>query len=271
MPLDSGYMHYVDEGSGETLLFVHGTPTWSFLYRDFIKTFSQTHRCIAIDHIGFGLSEKPDHFDGQPPAHAHNLSEFINKLDLQNITMVVHDFGGPIGLAAAIQNQERIKQVVLFNTWLWETKNNPDAQKINKILHSWIGKFLYLRMNFSVRVLLKKGYYDKKKLTARIHKQYLSPFPNARSRRSLLNLGKALVGASDWYQEQWTKLSLLEKKPWLLLWGTEDDFITQEYLQKWKTRFPNADVKEYPCGHFIQEEKPLEAIQAITSFLQQSQ
>jgi haloalkane dehalogenase len=263
-----GQMHYVDEGKGEIILFIHGTPTWSFLYRDFIKSFSTTHRCIAIDHIGFGLSEKPDHSEGTPQMHAQHVSEFIEKLDLKNITLVVHDFGGPIGLSAAIKHHDRIKQVVVFNTWLWETKNVRAAQKINKILHSWIGKFLYLRLNFSARVLLKQGYDNKRLLTRLIHRQYLSPFPNAASRRSLLHLGKALVGSSDWYEEQWNRLNVLEQKPWLFLWGTKDEFITPDYLQKWKARFSNADVKELVCGHFVQEEKSSESIQYIHSFLQ---
>ena len=265
--LDAGKMHYVDEGKGEVILFIHGTPTWSFLYREYISELSKKYRCIAIDHIGFGLSEKPDSFDGKAQSHSKNLAEFIEKLDLKNITIVVHDFGGPIGLSSAIKNHNRIKQVVLFNTWLWETKNNPEAQKVDKIIHSGIGKFLYLRMNFSPKFLLKKGFYDKKKLSKKIHKQYLYPFPNKSSRISLLNLGKSLVGSSDWYQEQWKSLDKLEQKPWLILWGTKDGFITTEYLQKWKNRIPNAKVKEYECGHFIQEEKTKETIEEIEKFM----
>ena len=267
--LDAGRMHYVDEGKGEIILFVHGTPAWSFLYREYVAELSKSYRCIAIDHIGFGLSEKPEKFDGKPQSHSKNLTEFIEKLDLKEITLVVHDFGGPIGLSSAIKNHNSIKQVILFNTWLWETKNNPEAQKINKIINSKIGKFLYLIMNFSPKVLLKKGYYEKKKLTKRIHSQYISPFPNKPSRLSLLNIGKSLVGSSDWYQKQWKNLDKLERKPWLILWGTKDEFITTEYLQKWKRRLPNSIVKEFDCGHFVQEEKTKETIQEILKWLKQ--
>jgi haloalkane dehalogenase len=265
--LAAGKMHYVDEGKGAVILFVHGTPTWSFLYRDFIAALSKNYRCVAIDHIGFGLSEKPVSFDGKPQSHSKNLTEFIEKLNLSEVTLVVHDFGGPIGLASAIQNHSRIKQLVLFNTWLWETKANPAAQKVDKIINSGIGKFLYLRMNFSPKFLLKKGLYDKKKLSKKAHKQYIFPFPNKSSRASLLNIGKSLVGSSDWYQKQWEMLDQLEQKPWLILWGTKDEFITPEYLEKWEKRLPNARVKEFDCGHFVQEEKSLEAIQAIEQFM----
>ncbi len=265
--LNAGKMHYIDEGNGEIILFVHGTPTWSFLYRDYIASLSKKYRCIAIDHIGFGLSEKPIDFDGKPESHSKNLTEFIKKNELQNITLVVHDFGGPIGLGSAIENNERIKRVVLFNSWLWETKDNSSAQKVDKILHSRLGEFMYLRMNFSPKVLLKKGVYDKNKLTKNAHQHYIKPFPNKVSRLSLLNIGKSLVGSSNWYQKQWKQLDKLESKPWLILWGTKDEFITTEYLEKWKNRLPNAQVKEFDCGHFVQEEKTQETIQAIDVFM----
>ena len=84
--LSAGMMHFVDEGSGDVLLFVHGTPTWSFLYRNLIKYFSKHFRCIAIDHLGFGLSEKPNNFDGSPESHSKNLGEFISKMNLTKIT-----------------------------------------------------------------------------------------------------------------------------------------------------------------------------------------
>ena len=265
--LGAGKMHYIEEGKGETLLFIHGTPAWSLLYRKFMTSLSKEYHCIAIDHLGFGLSEKPPTFDGTPQSHAKNLGEFIQKLNLDNITLVVHDFGGPIGLGAGIENHEKIKRVVLMNTWLWETKNNPEAQKVDKILNGGIGRFLYLRMNFSPRFLLKKAFYDKQKLTKKVHQQYIRPFPNKDSRLSLLNIGKALVGSSDWYQAQWEKLGVLETKPWLILWGTKDAFITPEYLAKWRQRIPAATVKELECGHFVQEEKPAEAIQEIRGFM----
>ncbi len=268
--LNAGKMHYVDEGGGEIILFVHGTPTWSFLYRDYIASLSKKYRCIAVDHIGFGLSEKPNNFDGKPESHSKNLTEFIEKLNLQNITLVVHDFGGPIGLSSAIENNERIKRVVLFNSWLWKTQDNPNAQKIDKILNSGLGKFMYLRMNISPKVLLKKGVYDKNKLSKKEHKHYIKPFPNKASRQSLLNIGKSLVGSSNWYQNQWEQLDKLKSIPWLILWGTKDEFITMPYLEKWKNQLPNAQVHLFDCGHFIQEEKTQETIQKIDIFMNEN-
>jgi pimeloyl-ACP methyl ester carboxylesterase len=265
--LEAGNMHYVDKGQGDVILFVHGTPTWSFLYRDFIKELSEDYRCIAIDHLGFGLSDKPDSFSGTPEWHSQNLSEFINKLNLKNITLVVHDFGGPIGLTAGIENSERIDKVVLFNTWLWSTEQRKDAQKIDNVVHSKLGRFMYLNLNFSPKVLLKKGFANKKYLTKEIHQQYILPFPDKTSRIPLLDLAKALVGSSDWYQSQWKLLHKLEDKEWLIIWGTEDKFITSDNMEKWQERIPNAKTTELKCGHFVQEEATEESIQTIRAFM----
>lgn len=265
--LEAGKMHYIDEGQGDIILFIHGTPTWSFIYRDYISSLSKKYRCIAIDHIGYGLSEKPENFNGTPQNHSQNLTEFIEKLNLENITIVVHDFGGSIGLSSAIKNHNKIKQVVLFNTWLWKTKDNKEVQKIDKILNSGIGKFMYLNLNFSPKYLLKKGFYNKKNLSKNIHKQYIKPFPNKISRLALLQMGKSLLGSSDWYEEQWNNLDKIEQKPFLILWGTKDEFLTTDYLEKWKNKLPNAIVNEFKCGHFIQEEKTNETIQEIEKFM----
>ena len=265
--LETGKMHYIDEGKGDTILFVHGTPTWSFLYRNFIKKLSSNYRCIAIDHIGFGLSEKPPSFAGTPQLHAKNLSTFIKKLDLRNITLIVHDFGGPVGLGAGIENAERIKKIVLLNSWLWETKNDEDALKVDRLINGWLGKLLYLNFNFSPKVLLKQGFSDKKKLKKEIHRHYTGPFPNKQSRQSLLRIGESLVGSSDWYQQQWEELDQLITKDWLILWGMKDKFITPGYLDKWKKRIPASTIIEFDCGHFVQEENATEAITAIEKFL----
>lgn len=265
--LSEGKMHYVDEGQGEVLLFVHGTPTWSFLYRDFVKKLSQNYRCIAVDHLGFGLSDKPADYPGRPQDHAKNLLKLIQHLDLYNITLFVHDFGGPIGLGAALEQPDRVSRIVMFNTWLWETASNPAVKKIDKIANSILGRFLYLRLNFSPKVLLKKGFADKKKLSKEVHQHYTKPFPNKDSRQSLLRLAESLYGSSDWYQAQWEKLSVLQDKPWLILWGTQDEFITTDYLKVWTKRLPQAEVKTFDCGHFVPEERTTEAIKPIQSFL----
>src|SRR4051812_20025305 len=100
--LRQGRVHYVDEGSGPVMLLVHGTPTWSFEYRHLIRAFSARFRVIAPDHLGFGLSDRPQRFSYSPEAHAEVLREFVSALGLSDVFLVVHDFGGPIGLPLAL-------------------------------------------------------------------------------------------------------------------------------------------------------------------------
>lgn len=269
LQLPAGTMHYIDEGEGDVILFVHGTPTWSFLYRNQIRALSQHYRCIAIDHIGFGLSDKPEQFSGTPQAHAHNLAQFIHALQLKNITLVVHDFGGPIGLSYAIQHPDNVARIVLMNTWLWETKHNKDAQKVGKLLHSGIGKFLYLYLNFSARVLLKQGFAEKHMLSKVIHAHYTRVFPTKTSRYALLRIGQALLDSSDWYQQQWEQRENIVHKPFLVLWGNKDAFITPPYLHKWREALHNARIISYECGHFVQEEQAAEVSTEIANFMQE--
>lgn len=264
---NAGNMHYVDEGQGEPILFVHGTPAWSFLYREQIKALSKTHRCIALDHIGFGLSDKPAEFDGTPQAHSERLEALVNHLGLKDITLVVHDFGGPIGLSFALRNPDKVKRIAIMNTWLWETNSNPEAHKVDKILNSWLGKFMYLNLNFSPKMLLKQGFYDKSKLTKAIHAHYIKVFPNKNSRHGLLKIGQALLGSSAWYQQQWEQIDKLADKPILIMWGMKDTFIKPEFLEKWQEKLPNAKVVKYDNGHFLQEEIPNNITEQIKAFI----
>jgi pimeloyl-ACP methyl ester carboxylesterase len=262
-------MHYVDEGQGEVILMIHGTPTWSFLYRHLIKDLSKNHRCIAIDHLGFGLSDKPRKYSYKPEELAKNLRYFIEQLDLKNITLMVHDFGGSIGLAYAIENPENVKRIVLFNTWMWSYKGNKDAEMASKFFGSSIGKFLYKKLNFSPRVMLKMGYGDKKKLTPEIHKQYMQAFPQPEDRNSTWHFAKEIIGSGDWWDRLFSQKEKISKIPTLILWGMKDKFLTPAFLEKWKSIFKNKEVHEFKnAGHFVQEEEKELVGKLVREFLQ---
>lgn len=114
--LGPGTMRYLDEGDGESVVMVHGTPTWSFLYRHLVKGLRDRYRCVVPDHLGFGLSDKPARWSYAPADQARNLTTLIETLGLKDITLVVHDFGGPIGLSYALEHPENVRRLVLFNT-----------------------------------------------------------------------------------------------------------------------------------------------------------
>ncbi|MEO0473111.1 MAG: alpha/beta fold hydrolase, partial [Bacteroidota bacterium] len=238
---EEGRLHYIDEGAGQPILFVHGTPVWSFVYRHLIAAFSQTHRCIAVDHLGFGLSDHPEACDYRPQAHARRLKGLIEKLDLRDFILVVHDFGGPIGLGAALEMPARVARIVIMNTWLWQTEDDPNAIRVNRLLNGWIGRFMYLQLNASARFLIPAAFADKKKLTKQIHHHYRKVFPSPGSRKGALEIGKSLLDASAWYGSLGRQLGALHHASSLILWGEKDPFIQMDALAKWQNLLPNAE------------------------------
>jgi haloalkane dehalogenase len=267
---DAGRLHYVDEGRGPVLVMVHGTPTWSFLYRHLIRDLSRDHRVVALDHLGFGLSDKPADWGYRPSDHARNLEILIETLDLRDIALAVHDFGGPIGLAYATRHPENVRALVLFNTWLWSLRGTR-AERLSRLMGSPLGRFLYQRLNASPRVLLPAAFGDRSKLTKDVHRQYIRAFGSPEERRGPWVLARELVGSSDWYEELWSRREALVGKPTLLLWGMKDPAFGGTALERWKQALPRARVVEFPdAGHFVQEEAPEEAGQAIRAFLGES-
>jgi pimeloyl-ACP methyl ester carboxylesterase len=254
--IDGHDLHYIDEGIGAVILFVHGTPEWSFGFRNQVRDLRNNFRCIAVDHLGFGLSDKPSSADYSVPAHSRRLKEFIQILGLTDITIVANDFGGGIALGYALDNMPNIKRVVLFNTWMWSVKNDPHYAKPAKVIQTWLGRLLYLRLNAPVNFIMPAAFGDKKKLTREVHRHYKSPVPDAASRVALYAIAHELMNASDWWQSLWDRAGVLKEKPMMILWGMKDKFVPPSEFNKWKSRFPHAKTVSFPdAGHFVQEEQ----------------
>lgn len=260
-------LHYIDEGDGETVLFVHGTPSWSFDYRNVIKKLKENYRCIAIDHIGFGLSDKPEHYDYATQNHSKTLEKFILEKQLNNITLVVHDFGGVIGLNFAMQYPEKIKRLVILNSWLWSSKTDPDFIKLSRILKSPLLPFLYRYLNFSPRFILPKSFGDSK-ISKQLLKQYTKPFANKTQRNGALEFARSLLNDQDWFEQCWNKRQVISNKPTLFIWGMKDPVIKPHYLDKFQIGFTNSTtVKLETSGHFPQEEQADTVTKVMLDFL----
>lgn len=259
-------LHYIDEGKGETILFVHGTPSWSFDYRKIIIKLNENYRCIAIDHIGFGLSDKPEHYDYSTLNHSKTLEKFVLAKKLDNITLVVHDFGGPIGLNFSMKYPKKIKRLVILNSWLWSSAHDSDFLQLSKILKSPILPFLYRYFNFSPRFILPKSFGDKK-ISKQLLKQYTKPFANKSQRNGTLAFAKSLLNDQDWFEELWNKKQVIAHKPTLFIWGMKDRMVKPHYLEKFQSGFTNSrTVKLESSGHFPQEEQPDLVLKAIFEF-----
>lgn len=265
--IDGHQLHYIDEGTGETLLFVHGTPSWSFDYRHVIRALSGQHRCLAIDHIGFGLSDKPADYDYSPQQHSRNLEAFILDRQLDNITLVVHDFGGPIGLNVAIRHPERFRRLIILNSWLWDSSNDPEFIQFSSVLRNPLLPFLYRYLNFSARFVLPAS-FGKQKLSAHIRRQYTQPFPKPSTRNGPLAFVRSLLRDQAWFGKLWNQRHRISNKPTLFIWGMKDPIIKPHYLTHFMSGFPTAMVVRLDtCGHFPQEEQPKQVATAIQSWM----
>ncbi|MBK9557236.1 MAG: alpha/beta fold hydrolase [Bacteroidetes bacterium] len=261
-------MHYVDEGEGEVLLFVHGTPSWSFEFRNVIKFLSKKYRCIAIDHIGFGLSEKPAKYDYTVQNHTASLLKLVTHLQLNQFTMLVHDFGGIIGLAAAEQIPEKIKGLVILNTWCRSIQDEPEYKKMKMILGSPLMPLLYRYLNFSAKYILPAAFGERSRLTPEIHQHFLRPFSKVSERNGTIAFAKSLLRDQDYYASVGKKLSILKDKPVLIIWGMKDEFITEKHLLWMQEQFPGSKVVRYDdAGHFVLEEKSVVAGPVIAEFM----
>ena len=263
-----GSMHYVDEGSGEPILFVHGTPTWSFLYRHLIKALRDEYRCVAPDHIGFGLSAKPPAWGYSFADHARNLATLIDQLGLDQFTLVAHDLGGPIALSYALDHPGRVARLALFNTFMWRMEGEFAVPAIGKLFGGPVGRFLYLRMNASARSLLPLVYGDRAKLTPAIHSQYLGPFPTPDDRYGMYRFAQQMAAGATWCAGLWERRAALASVPARLIWGLKDPAFGPKHLARWREILPQAQVLDLPgAGHFVQEEAPTEALAALRELL----
>jgi haloalkane dehalogenase len=268
LDVDGGRMHYIDEGQGEPIVFVHGTPVWSFLYRHLIRDLSREYRCIALDHIGFGLSDKPAGWSYSFAAHSRNLAALIRHLNLGSFTLVVHDLGGPIGLAYALENPDQIRQLAIFNTVMWPMRGEFAVPPIGKLFGSPLGRLLYLRANISARALLPLVYGDRTKLTPQIHRQYIAPFPRPDDRHGMFAFAREISAGAPALASLWERRAAIQHIPAMLLWGMKDVAFPPHYLARWQSFFSNVQTVTFPgAGHFVQEEEPNLALAALRPFV----
>ena len=267
--LTDGEVHYVDEGVGPPILFVHGTPTNSYEYRHLIAALSKRFRCIAPDHLGFGESSRPRSFAYTPEAHAAVLNEFVERLGLNNVTLVVHDFGGPIGLPLALVVNSRVNRLVMVNTWAWPLDDDPKMARGAKFIGGALGRFLYRYTNASLRLIMPSAYGDKKKLTKEIHRRYLDVFRDRDARVLVLHaLAKALLGSRAHYQSLLDRIERLRAVPVLIIWGMKDSAFKPYQLERWRALLPEAQVERIDAaGHWPHEEEPAVVAAAVERFL----
>jgi len=254
-------IHYVDEGSGPVLLLLHGNPTWSFLYRHLIAELKDEFRLVAPDYPGFGLSSAPTGYGFTAAEQAVAITEFVEQLDLQDTTLMVQDWGGPIGFSVAQKLPNRIHAFIIGNTWAWPLERSGH-KVFSTLMGGWPGQFASWCCNGVVRFFMAKGMEED--LTEAEMAMYLAPFENRKSRKPTHVFPAQLWDANPFLQEVYDGFPALSKRPALIVWGLKDFAFQEPEQSRFENLFPNHQtVLLEDAAHFIQEDAPAKIAQAI--------
>ncbi len=271
--------HYIDEGSGDPVVMIHGNPTWSFYFRELIKGLSPLYRTIAVDHIGCGLSDKPglDSYDYRLKSRIDDLELFIDTLNLnEKITLVIHDWGGMIGTAYALRHPDKIARMVILNTAAFLP---PGGKKIP--LRLWIVRNIasfaipaVLGLNIFARAALYMA--PRKRLSRDVKKGLIAPYNSWKNRIATLKFVQDIPLAPGDHSYDIVKnaddhLHILASIPKLICWGKHDFVFDGTYYEEWKKRFPNAETRLFSdAGHYLLEDEPEKVLHEVKVFLNQT-
>jgi pimeloyl-ACP methyl ester carboxylesterase len=264
-------MHYVDEGAGAPLLFVHGNPTWSFAWRKFVTAFAPQFRCIAVDHVGCGRSDKPADYEYTLDRHVANLVRLIDTLDLRHITLVGHDWGGCIGMGAAVERPDRFDRFVLMNTAAFRSTQIPLRIAVCRI--PLLGALGVRGLNLFSRAALSMAVTKPQRMTPAVRAGYLAPYDSWAHRVAVHRFVQDIPLRPS--HPSYARLVRIEEglaqfqnHPMLLPWGEQDWCFTPAFRREFERRFPQAE--SFPiddAGHYVFEDAHERVISRMQTFL----
>lgn len=267
--------HYLDEGQGEPLLLVHGNPTWSFYWRDLIEPLREQYRVIVPDHIGCGLSDKPQRYEYRLARHIDNLRRLIDRLDLNGITLLAHDWGGAIGLGVAVAEPQRFSRLVLFNTAAFRSRRIP--WRIRVCRTPLLGRLAVQGLNAFARAALTMAVAKQERMTPAVRAGLLAPYDSWANRVAIhrfvldipLSPGHPSYATLEAIERGLEKLS---DKPILLIWGMRDWCFTAHFLERFLEFFPAAQVHRLDdASHYVVEDAHERIVPLVREFLKGSE
>jgi len=275
LELDGLRYHYLDEGPRDVpaILMLHGNPTWSFYYRTLIPEISQNYRVIVPDHIGCGLSDKPQNYTYTLEQHIHNLERLIAHLKIRQITLVLHDWGGAIGMGYAVRQPQNINAFIVLNTAAFFVPLLPWRIKICRI--PWIGDILVRGLNGFVWGAQLFATSQRRRFNNGVRAGYMAPYNNWHNRIAVLRFVKDIPMEAH-HPTRATidrieaELPRFQHHPMLILWGDDDFcFTTRDFLPRWQKHFPRARVHVIPnAGHYVVEDAHEKILPLMLDFLQ---
>ncbi len=275
MKINGFRYHYVDEGDGAPVVMLHGNPTWSFYFRNLISSLKSSFRTIAPDHIGCGLSEKPG-----PKDYNYTLDRRVADLELflehlgitENINLILHDWGGMIGLAYFVRHPEQVNRVVLMNTSGFKLPEDAQLPLSLRLARSPLtGPFLVQGLNLFCRGA--QWFCSTKGLPRSVRRGYLKPYNSWKNRIAVLKFVQDIPvqpgdTAYETVETVENNLHLLKEKKVCIIWGEQDFVFGPEFLKEWTRRLPNAEIHTFPdAGHFILEDAAEPVVEIIRKFL----
>ncbi|MBN1249706.1 MAG: alpha/beta fold hydrolase [Anaerolineae bacterium] len=267
-------MHYLDEGPRERppIVMCHGNPTWSFYFRTLIPELSRDHRVIVPDHIGCGLSDKPQTYTYTLAHHIENLEALLSHLDLHDITLMLHDWGGGIGMGYATRHPETVSRFVIFNTSAFYLPAVPGVLKLAR--SPVLGEFLLRGLNAFAGLAVWLGVAHRERMTREVRAGYLAPYDSWHNRIAIYRFVQDIPvtanhptrGTADAID---AKLSMFRDHPMLIIWGAKDFIFTvDDFLAGWRARFPNAEVHVLAdAGHYVVEDAHERIVPLVREFL----
>lgn len=269
--LGGSNLHYLDEGKGEAMLMLHGNPTWSFYYRNLVQAFRQHYRCVVPDHMGCGLSDKPQDYRYTLEQHIQNVIQLVKFLELKNITLIVHDWGGAIGMGLATRHPELIKRVVVLNTAAFLSQHIP--KRIALCRAGKFGEFIVRRFNaFAWPATFMASQNG---LSREVKDAYLAPYDSWDNRIAVSRFVQDIPLEKD--HPSYQTLESIEaglaklKVPMLIIWGGKDFCFDREFYERWLELFPDAEAHWLSqAGHYVLEDAPRQSIETIVKFLSET-
>lgn len=278
LDLDGLRYHYVDEGEGDPVVMVHGNPTWSLYYRELIKLLRKDHRVIVPDHIGCGLSDKPsdDRYEYTFERRVDDLETLLDHLGItENVTLIVHDWGGMIGGTWAHRHPERIKRLIVLNTAAFHLPQTRGFHwQLKLARNTGLGDFLVRRFN-AFSYIASHTCTTREPMSRELRRAYRAPYNNWENRIATIRFVQDIP--LDKNDKGYKTISDVEKSltqnfgdtPTLICWGHKDFVFDHHFLARWKELLPQAEVHEFPdCGHYILEDASQEVQKLVSEFIQ---
>lgn len=264
-----GAINYVDEGSGPAVLMLHGNPTWSFYYRRLIAALRVNHRVIVPDHIGCGLSEKPQQYPYRLQNHINNLAALVRHLGIAEADLIVHDWGGAIGMGYAVRREVRVRRIVVLNTAAFLSPNVPLRIAINKL--PLVGDVAIRRLNGFAG--LATVIAVEKPMAPDVRAGFLLPYQNYHDRVANLRFVQDIPmrpSHPTWplVEQIGQQIGMFAETPMQILWGGKDWCFDDTFLREWMQRFPHAAVTRFDdAGHYVLEDAHEEIVPRVARFL----